>query len=464
MQSLFTCEPASIDAQEAFVDWQCTRTLNVPATSLTLDHRTKTDIGFLLNVGKLSRFNQRLEFNYEISFNPPAESDETTPRPTLTGKQFVHPPALNTSVFTDLRITTGISAPVQLPGSTSIDVSQHLTVTGTLIDKALNYQLEIHCAGSSLDRPYLAEEQLLYTAPGINSLGTPIPPMFTFDLSLLGGRRCDFSLSATLVSEAGIIEGVSRIRFYNVELTGGVGGTGGPPAVASNELELTLGSGVCISEDQRPVLSPSGICQSEEALLFTLSALTPNEQEQSRPITASHVASADVFDHNKRLSTGLMPNGGSFKTDIILADIATKTPTCGITTTLGEQGEDVLLTGPLQLNTCPPEQATYTLLQRTEDRLHLTENLTLVTLEGDHLNDDGSIPLTTVGLNDYIIFEPKVPKEVLRVSVDIFANPEDPTTIGPVQLLISAPGKANPYTKKTNRPIPTMDINAPGRR
>ncbi len=449
-QNVFTCTPPS-ENNGVFTDFACTARDVAGGVTVESKYQNGGGVGFTVEapLETLAALGDRIDFDYEIVFRAPTDLNgnpfmcgdvECPPRPPVEGFMSVLLPQ-EVTVLDDLEITLGTDQPTSLGGLASLDVTREFTITGDPITGAFEYELNIFCPASAPDEPWLPEENLFFYAPARDDTGRTVQPEFFVHAPWIGGRSCDFALSARLENAAGEYAGVSSVTL-SVTTTGGGG-------FFDNELDLGLDQQVCLVTDAAGQLRPevADTCPAEN-VLFSVSALTSGPEGDVATLALGQgVTEAKADGGRRELTYGQLADGAivAFNVDLSVAG-EVEPPTCGDIST--DDFANTCVNGELDV-------VSTNFFNVESGQILVDPGITMPLLLLGPSGPVSTIPLAQPGF--YVLVDADFGEPVMEIEVDAFPGPDGlPQSWGRFTLTAGA----NEYEE--GDPENTFDVTAPG--
>ncbi len=479
-QVIFTCTPPAVDSDTGeFTDFQCSSLSVDGGVSVALASKFGDGVGFNLSVPEETfvGLGNRVDFAYKISYRAPTDIEgnpfmcgaEPCPaRPTTEGSVSVRIPA-ELAVLEDLTLAVGTGDPQSFSGVTSLDVTRDLTFTGAKIPGAVEYEMNVYCSGSEPGEAFVPEENMFFFAPARDGSGRAIQPEFLLNTPWIGGRTCDFRLTAFLENDAGDFIGVSVLSFDDVTTSGGAGFNQG--FFVDNEIKLAVGDSICLNTAEDGFTAPSITDCTEDNTLFTLEAIVTGEDGSSteasttevsittedsatdsstaRIVFGSGVSEAFADGGRKELTYGQLAAGSLvvFNVDLGAGEGGIVPPTCGAISTdiysnfCTEQDRVDVMTDFFAVN------AEFT-------ELSLLDSLPMELEIQGPTTETGAIPLDQQGF--FVVVEPQSGEEILEVVIDSFTLEGDAREVW-ARFTLTASG--NEYSGDGDN---SFELTAPG--
>ncbi len=411
-QTIFTCSPARIDSAGNFSDFSCNARDVEGDVSVSMIPGSFDSARARVAVPDetLTALGEEAVLDYRITYRAPVDLDGNPffcgeepcpPLPDSVGTLYVPiPNAGDASVLTDLNVAIGTEAPSAFSELQNIDVTREFSITGDIIQGAVEYELVLFCPASAPGSgSFFPEENLQFHASGRDEQGRAAAPEFFLDVPWLGGRSCNFRLNAILESDSGEFIGFSTISFEDVTLTGGGN------FFVDNEIDVSPSQSICVltGPDGEVLVENDTAGNCDEAnTLFTLDSIDPNTSALIS--LGSGVTDAHSDGGRQFLTAGVVESDALIQLDLSLPEA----PTCGS------------VSSDEFSNHCPPGVALVNVLTANTELTEISLDSSLIgTLEIEGpTNDSGNIQLDST--NFFKVVDIATGEAVFEAFVEVF--------------------------------------------
>jgi hypothetical protein len=325
-QTIFVCTPPSETATGEYKDFECAARQVDAGIVVRLLSRTGEKVSFALDIPEdvVSVLDDYVEFDVEMLFSAPTDlqgnvfqcGTESCPGMPASKSH------MSIDISNDIPFLAGVSVEIgnevarSLETLVTLDVTHDINLRGIPVPNALEYELQLFCAGVQTDDFYQYEENMQFYSPGTDHNGEPAGPDFYMSVPWIADRECDLIVKAFLQNDAGDFIGASILRYEGMQMVGGnQDSTGG---YIDNEFALSTGQVLCMTQDPEFGKIVVGIegCTAENTL-FTVDDLIEAETKSVAVTLGSRVMSASSEGEQASVVEGSLFPGATIEFDIV---------------------------------------------------------------------------------------------------------------------------------------------------